>query len=266
MTAVSGVVFTISQIVLRKVCYFLFQPFCKACPTEEEKALRSGKAAYNMFKIIHFTGATVWGYYVLIDQPYFPKFLGGHGDLIHTFDGYPYQTHAYQLKECLLILMGYHVGSLINHGIGARRTDFLEMALHHSVSVFLYGGCYLYNAWEIGGVIALIHDIADITTSMIKVIAETDYKYTTVGIFLFHMGLWAYTRNYGLYVAICKILEAPPDFGIPFNLHMYVFLLSCLLLLHYWWFYLFLKHLWKFIKKGTTENTMDKVQTDVKKV
>lgn len=202
MTAVSGIVFTISQIVLRKVCYFLFQPFCRACPTEEEKVLRSGKAAYNMFKIIHFTGATVWGFYVLIDQPYFPKFLGGHGDLINMFDDYPYADHAYQLKELLLILMGYHVGSIINHFISVRRTDFLEMALHHSVSVFLYGGCYLYNAWEIGGVIALIHDIADITTSMIKVMAETDYKYTTVTILIVHMALWAYTRNYGLHICI----------------------------------------------------------------
>lgn len=159
--------------------------------------------------------------------------------------------------------MGYHVGSVINHFIGVKRTDFIEMALHHSVSVFLYGGCYLYNAWEIGGVIALIHDIADITTSMIKVLAETDYKYTTVAVFLFHMGLWFYTRNYGLYHAICKIWDTYTlekfNFGTPFNLHMFVFLLSCLLLLHYWWFYLFLKHLYKFAKKGTTENTMDKV-------
>jgi hypothetical protein len=162
--------------------------------------------------------------------------------------------------------MGYHVGSVLNHFIGVRRTDFLEMVLHHMVTVFLYGGCYLYNCWEIGAVIALIHDIADITTSMIKVMAETDFKITTVAVFLVHMGLWGYTRNYGLYHAICKLWETNPDFGNPFNLKMFVFMLSSLLMLHYWWFYLFLKHLWKFVKKGTTENTMDKVQTDVKKV
>ena len=176
-----------------------------------------------MFKIIHFTGATIWGYYVLIDQPYFPIFLGGKGDLIHMFEGYPYPKHAYQLKELLLILMGYHVGSVINHFIGARRTDFLEMALHHMVSVFLYGGCYLYNAWEIGAVIALIHAIADITVSMIKVLAETTYIKTTVSVLLFNMVLWGYTRNYGLYHAICKIWETQIDFGTPFNLHMFVF-------------------------------------------
>jgi hypothetical protein len=139
------------------------------------------------------------------------------------------------------------------------------MALHHMVSVFLYGGCYLYNAWEIGAVIALIHDIADISTSMIKVLAETSYKLTTVAVFLVHMAVWFYTRNYGLPLAIMKIYETKIDLGTPFNLHMFCYLLSCLVLLHYWWFYLFIKHLVKFATKGSTENEMDKIQT-VKKV
>lgn len=140
------------------------------------------------------------------------------------------------------------------------------MALHHLVSVFLYGGCYLYNAWEIGAVIALIHDIADITTSMIKVLAETNYTITTVSVFLFHMALWFYTRNYGLPVAIMAIWESKIEFGTPYNLHMFVFLLSCLVILHYWWFYLFIMHLVKFIQKGSTENTIDKIQMQKRKV
>lgn len=259
MTAVSGVVFTISQIYIKRLCYVLFHPYCKTYPTDEEKTLRSGKAAYNMFKIIHFTGSVAWAYCVLIDQPYFPKFLGGTGDLIHMFEGYPYPKHASQLKELILILMGYHVGSLLNHMIGVKRNDFLEMTLHHMVTVFLLGGCYLYNAWEIGAVIVLLHDIADITTSMIKVLAETNFKYSTLAVTLLNLGLWGWTRNYGLYHAISKIWETQIDFGTPFNLYMFVFLLSCLLMLHYWWFYLFIKAIWKFIKKGSTDNVMDGV-------
>ena len=121
------------------------------------------------------------------------------------------------------------------------------MSLHHLVSVFLYGGCYLYNAWEIGAVIALLHDIADITTSMVKVMAETNYTITTVTIFFIHMALWFYTRNYGLPIAIMKIWESKIEFGTPYNLNMFVFLLSCLVLLHYWWYWLFIKHLIKFV-------------------
>ena len=169
--------------------------------------LRSGKAAYNMFKIIHFSFASAWGFYVLHDQPYMPTFLGGHGDLLNMWIGYPYPKHAYMLKELILILMGYHVGGLLTHFLQARRTDFLEMALHHSVCVFLYGGCYLYNALSIGAVIALLHDISDISTSIIKVLAETNYTITTVITFLFHMLLWGYTRNYGLPYTIVKIWE-----------------------------------------------------------
>jgi hypothetical protein len=72
------------------------------------------------------------------------------------------------------------------------------MGLHHVVCIYLYGGCYLFNAWENGAAIAYLHDIADITSNITRMLAETKYTNTLAVLFVFHIGIWFYTRNYML--------------------------------------------------------------------
>lgn len=98
-----------------------------------------------MYKTLYFVWATGWGYIVLKDEYYMPKYLGGRGDFARSMEEYPYAKHCPQLKEYLLITSGYHVGSFVMHFIGTKRNDFVEMGLHHIVSMYLFGGCYLYN-------------------------------------------------------------------------------------------------------------------------
>lgn len=116
------------------------------------------------FKAIYFGTVTVWGYMVLKDQYYMPVSMGGTGDFRRTHDEFPYAQHLQGLKEYILIPMGYHLGSLVMHFVGPRKNDFVEMGLHHLVALYLFGGCYLTNIWEIGAVIAFVHDVADMPT------------------------------------------------------------------------------------------------------
>ena len=48
-----------------------------------------------MYKFFYFAAATYWGYYVLVDEYYMPKWLGGKGDFTTSFKEYPYAKHAY---------------------------------------------------------------------------------------------------------------------------------------------------------------------------
>jgi hypothetical protein len=91
--------------------------------------------------------------------------------------------------------MGYHVGGLLSHFVTTRKNDFVEMGFHHIVALYLFGGCYLFNAWNCGSVIALLHDIADITTSITKTLTETNSKNLLGLVFVTHMSIWFYTRN-----------------------------------------------------------------------
>lgn len=44
------------------------------------------------------------------------------------------------------------------------RHDYMEMMLHHIVTMFLYGFSYLVNMTLGGAVVMYLHDIADIFT------------------------------------------------------------------------------------------------------
>ena len=77
---------------MKKWFYVIFEPWVKKCKTEEERKLRSGKGAYNIFKLIYFVLATGWGWNVLKDEPWFPRGLGGNVDSDYSkmWDNYPY--------------------------------------------------------------------------------------------------------------------------------------------------------------------------------
>lgn len=181
LTAASSVVFAIIEMSVPSIFVPIFRPYCKVQPKDgdpkklKEHNRRSTKMAYQFYRFIYFTVATVWGYVVLKDQYWFPYELGGVGSYADTFKEFPYGNHAAGMKEYLLITMGFHVGGLVTHFFGERRNDFLELSLHHLAAIYLFGGLYLYNVWEIGAVIAYLHDIADITTNLIKTSADSNF-------------------------------------------------------------------------------------------
>lgn len=180
---------------------------------------------------------------------------------------YPYANHAPQLKEYLLIPMSYHLGGVVVHFVTTRRNDFIEMGLHHIVTLYLFSGCYMCNVWEIGSVIAFLHDIADITTNIVKAFAETNYGNTTAVIFVTHMSIWFYTRNFLLPYMIYKIYVMPDiSFkGEALIQPFFCYLLSLMFMLHCFWFYMFISMISKFVKSGSTEDEQSKTIKDEKK-
>lgn len=191
---------------------------------------------------------------MLKDLDYMPASLGGAGDFSLCFIHHPYTDHAPQVKEYILVLMGFHLGGVFTHFLGTRRNDFIEMALHHTACIILYGGCYLFSLWEPGAVIAFCHDIADITTCITKTLAETRAKTSVAVLFLFHMFIWFYTRCLVFPTLIWGTWSAPTDLGGPIVKITFCLLLSFLAILHYFWFSLFVKILMKFVREGSTED------------
>ena len=102
------------------------------------------------------------------------------------------------MREYFLVTSGYHFAGLLIHFLRIKRNDFIEMGLHHIIALYLFGGGYLLNAWEIGAVIAFLHDIADIFVSIVKFLAETKYNKRAAHIMWIVMLVWFYTRIYAL--------------------------------------------------------------------
>lgn len=215
-------------------------------------------------RVIYFIFATGWGYYVLKDEYWFPWELGGKAiSYREAFKEFPYGNHPKGMKEYLLGTMGYHTGGLIVHWFEERRGSFMEMALHHIVTFYLFAGMYMYNVWAMGSVIAFQHDIADVFSHATKFFTETNYRNCTVVIFLSNMVVWFYTRNillpYYIYIISTEPMQALADvsgFVKPF----FCYLLGCMALLHYYWFAMFMLLLRKYASSGSTEDQMSKVK------
>lgn len=113
------------------------------------------------------------------------------------------------------------------------------MGLHHIVALYLFGGCYMCNVLENGMTIAFLHDIADITTSISKALGETRYDTLAASVFSVNMMIWGWTRCYSLpFEYIYGIYLYCPHFEYKVVKPMFIYLLSCMALLHYYWYYL----------------------------
>ena len=130
------------------------------------------------------------------------------------------------------------------------------MGLHHIVSLYLFGGCYITNAWEAGMTIAYLHDTADITTNIVKGLAESIYGNAAAVVFVIHMVIWGWTRNIVLpFESIWHIYLYCPDFeGYTICKPMFIYLLCCMCLLHYYWYAMFIRMLKKYTSSGVAED------------
>jgi hypothetical protein len=148
----------------------------------------------NIFKFIYFTGATICGWLVLKDTDILPPILGGKGDLHNTFKTFPYIEYPKYYRLYFTGTMGYHLGGLFSHFFAREKAnDYLEMMFHHLVTFYLYAFSFLTNTY-IGGVVAYLHDIADIFVSLTRIIAETEYKALTAITFAFTLVEWFHSR------------------------------------------------------------------------
>lgn len=125
-----------------------------------------------------------------------PKGLLGSGDLANLNKNYPLYEYSIEFRLYYLGTMGYHVHQMIYHAFEQKRNDFVEMFLHHVVTLVLYGFSYLTNMTDSGAAIMYLHDWADIFASIIRCFTETTiHPITFFGAFGMVVS-WFYTRIY----------------------------------------------------------------------
>ena len=71
--------------------------------------------------------------------------------------------------------MGYHLHMLVHHILDHVRHDYVEMMLHHVLTLFLFGFGHLTNMILCAAVIAYLHDIADVFAQYVRCFCETTF-------------------------------------------------------------------------------------------
>jgi len=140
------------------------------------------------------------------------------------------------------------------------RGDFREMFIHHIFTNLLIIGSSVFRFTYIGSMVFMIHDISDIPVDLSKLANFLKWKKTTAACFLIMCITWVITRLIILPFIVWKscIYETwlvcddgymPP---IYYNMYQPVFvvLLGFLILLHFFWFTLFIRMGYVLIRKG----------------
>jgi hypothetical protein len=190
------------------------------------------------------------------DLPWFPAILGGTngGDASQMYVGYPYQNYPkrWELQIYMLMQVGYHTYSLVNHLIGARRSEFMELLLHHVLTLLLLTIAYLLNFLPIAGLISFSHDIPDCFLYLSRVFVDTKHKTLAICIFmcLLVSYLWGKLTVYPFWL-IWHTIWYNEEYGdkIPGFTLMGV-MLHVLLILHWYWYFIMLDIGRKVIFKG----------------
>ncbi|CAG9335704.1 unnamed protein product [Blepharisma stoltei] len=221
---------------------------------------RADRLLDRLFKGIYFMFSFGFGYYIAKDLDFFPPALGGKGSANYMFDGYPYQEKQPLLREYLMIQLGYHLKSLVIHLWSKPRNDFMEMLLHHFMTVFLISLAYMMNYVNMSILVLYTHDFADIFGCFVQTFVDTDRVYCTLTSYILLLITWFYTRIWvfpnELIRAACY--ESTTEIH---GLWLLGGMLHFLLVLHVYWYYLFLKMGYKFLKTSHAEDIQHKIET-----
>ena len=188
-TSFKFILFTFSKPAINEVC--------RQQPTPELHLRYVNKATKCLYQIFYFTLSAVWGYFILQYSEWLPWFLGGanpEASILKSFDmNYPELPIGFYFY--VYFTMGYHLASFIELLIfGTNQNDFREMLLHHIATCALYFGFIFSNIMGVGGVIAWLHDIADVFVALSRFLNCIGFEKEATFSFWIMYSLWFLTR------------------------------------------------------------------------
>ena len=121
--------------------------------------------------------------------------LGGSGSLDVLYNDWPMWKKPAYFDIWCATTMGYHLEAFFFQLSGNKRNDFVEMMLHHVVTVSLIVFTIMVNTTDGGMIVLFVHHIGDVFISVARILVDVHTKSSVVA-FLTMMVVWAYTRLY----------------------------------------------------------------------
>lgn len=253
-----------AETPVKKLCWWFMYRVCKEQENESLRIFKAEKASKQFFKAVYYSFNVCFGYYIGRQTDFLPWSLGGkpENSLGNMWNTYPVDNNDYHqiLKFYYLITFGYHsccIFHLYQTHMAQPRSDLSEMILHHFATLILYFSSFIVGALKVGLVMSFLHDIADISVSLCKIFFETRLKKLTYITWTMMVVSWGWTRLYVFPIVIWKAMYKSdrvlsrcldPNTGKFDKIKCEVIgikdpiciLLCLLLVLHVYWFYLFL--------------------------
>lgn len=220
---------------------------------EAEHKNRRERGGVVLFKLLYFLIVTLWGYSILVDASWFHNVKDCWEVLDRNDDEllwYYYLQFAYHLHSLIFTLL-------------IPREDFFEMLVHHLTACILIHFSFVNIMTRIGSLVLFVHDVGDVVGYSIKLIVDSRLKFLVIINYILLLLVWAYSRLYIFpSVILYSIIYDTGSIHIP-GLRPFFALLSVLLLLHIYWYYMFIRMGLLFLR---TKETVDITDSSKKKV
>jgi len=230
--------------IIRKILVNFFKIFADKIVRKDkgwtDRDVKVEKCATQIYKTLNYTALSIIGYILLKDEDYFPKLLGGHGEIEQMWVDLPYQKQNKNIYTYYIIALSYHLHSLIDQFKYYGKPSFGDMMLHHIITIALIVYSFINNYVRIGSLVLFVHDISDICGSLSKITLHSKYDVITMISYCGLLITWIYFRLfvYPFHVIYSALKQ------IPNPIHEYnkflIILMASLVVLHVYWFCTFL--------------------------
>ena len=231
------------------------------------------KSTEALFKGFYFAVTVSLATIILQQSTFLPRILfplNPNTRQENQYENYPLVPYGDNVRIFFIGSLGYHILKTYEQVTAKiKRSDHIEMMLHHGLTVVLMVGSYLINLVEIGVLVIYIHDIADVWGHLGKCFGDTHFTYVKYFNAVSMWLGWLYSRLIAFPLIAYVAITLPND--LPFaeayvgskeqwlNQILTTFLFF-LFLLNVWWFYLITYMIYTFATKGTSEDIQNKIQ------
>ncbi|XP_054718165.1 ceramide synthase 5-like [Uloborus diversus] len=194
------------------------------------------KFTESAWRFTFYLCAFCYGLYTLWDKPW----LWSTND---CFYDYPHHSITDDVWWYYMLELGFYWSLAISQFMDTKRKDFLQMFVHHIVTIMLLTFSWTSNLFRIGSLVLVIHDFADVPLEAAKMakyvesqkVADSCFAVFTIAWIISRLGLYPYRI---IYYTMYEALLIVPMFPA-----YYVFnsLLCALQILHIVWTWMIVK-------------------------
>lgn len=230
------------------------------------------KCSEQVYFILYFTFASAYGWWVLKDSEFLYPILGGpSGGGLHRMNEVSvFASHEKRLYDYFMITWGFHFRNLALMFFEERGSDYKEMLIHHIATFALYFNAVLGNILMLGSIVAYLHDIPEIFVSFGRIFSSTKKGQLPGSIMCVALIItWGVARCYVLPLIVYQVFtgmhwEAQHAMFQPFYFYVGLYL-GVLVCLHYFWWFLILRILYRYVVKGKSDDLTHRVEQAKKK-
>ena len=249
-------------IVLNLIFTHLYRPVAELLVAAKhkgrEREFKVSKMIDCTFKGSYYIFASVLGYVAAKDSYYLSPLLGGNGCTDLMFTDFPYQRleELFLVRDYLIIQLGYHLYSFILHVVKKPKNDFIEMLLHHIVTVALVGLAYYMNYMTMSLLVLFCHDFSEVFSYLVRIFVDTKYSNFAVICYVGLLVSWFYMRLVVFPFDLIRVaVYMNPVAHEIYGMGVMGGMLHILLILHAYWFYLFIKMGLRFLATKDPQDT-----------